>query len=287
MVYLRNVYLVLFVCCNFAYAKPSLKIPAIPESALALYNIHTMEIQSKQGITYHIQIAEPKKNSKAQNTLYVLDGNAFFPMILEVLSKESLSSSKLPLVVGIGHKSMLAFDRAQRRRDYLPNLLQDGISKDTHDFKANEFLDFVLHTLKPVVHKSYFKSEHEMFFGHSFGGVFVLYVLAFAPDSFTHYVCASPSLWIDKMHYQTLFARISGHIQKHKKNSKRDLPYILFTRGELESRDLDTSITSFFGAHAPNVHFEIFSNQTHGSSIPYAMRAGVKILLGIQKLEPN
>ena len=323
-----------FALCALLFAKPSLEIPLVSKSARALYEIHRFTLTSEQGIAYPIQVALPKATKKPAYALYTLDGNAFFPALLDSVAINPPSS--LPLVVGIGHSGKLAFDRAQRERDYVR--------------EQGAFLRFILQNLKPTIARRYGAMEREELLGHSFGGLFVLYALAHAPQSFSVYVCASPSLWLGD--FSALFSRIEQnlaggknlgqegldsenfahaggradsknlvreqgldsqpltHAEKGMRDSKKlarlegkmdsenleraeegrafqklarekraDLQTrIIFTRGGLESSALDERVQGLLVRFPSRVKLKVFVNQSHGSSIPYALQAGIESL---------
>ena len=62
--------------------------------------------------------------------------------------------------------------------------------------KAADFLRFIQEDVKPYIEQHFdINKEKQYFFGHSFGGLFGLYVLFHQPDLFQYYTLASPSLW--------------------------------------------------------------------------------------------
>ncbi|WP_258286092.1 alpha/beta hydrolase-fold protein, partial [Escherichia coli] len=58
---------------------------------------------------------------------------------------------------------------------------------------ADAFLHFVTTTLRSAVaQRCRVDPARQALFGHSFGGLFVLYALAHRPDAFSHWIAASP-----------------------------------------------------------------------------------------------
>ena len=58
------------------------------------------------------------------------------------------------------------------------------------------FYVFIQQDVKPYIEQHFdINKEKQYFFGHSFGGLFGLYVLFHQPDLFQYYTLASPSLW--------------------------------------------------------------------------------------------
>lgn len=324
------------------FAAPSQELPVISDETKALFYIESTRLQNAQGRFYNIYIATPIytykclanrldcKDGKNRITriFYTLDGNAFFPNILNLIAKEPQLQQNLPIIVGIGHDSPLAFDRQQRSFDYTPFLSNSGNgaqiqSKDKSENKNNTsgkkmsvlderfsggggieiFLDFILNTLKPFVYKKVGKPSKELLFGHSFGGLFVLETMTYKSEAFTHFVCASPSLWWGNASF---IPRYQQHLAKHKIANAR----IIFTRGSKEqgthssrirlestesadsinanNMDMATVIPSLeevvaiyqnASKNPHNVSFVDFKDRTHGSSIPEAMRIGIESLM--------
>lgn len=66
---------------------------------------------------------------------------------------------------------------------------------------ADNFIEFVDNALRPWVRQTAFpkaRFDRDALYGHSFGGLFVLYALVTRPDLFDTYLCASPALfWND------------------------------------------------------------------------------------------
>ncbi|MFI7940128.1 alpha/beta hydrolase-fold protein, partial [Acinetobacter baumannii] len=53
--------------------------------------------------------------------------------------------------------------------------------------------------LKPEIAKQFpINSQQQSLYGHSFGGLFVLYHFFQKPTAFQRYFAASPSLWFDQ-----------------------------------------------------------------------------------------
>lgn len=238
-------------------------------------------IKELQHRWFQIHIALPKIKSDTQSVFYTLDGNAFFPMILNLVSADIDMYDKLPLIVAIGHDSPLAFDRVLRSYDYLPSVPRDSILTQRVDETggADQFLDFITSQVLPFIAEQYGTPKKQLLFGHSFGGVFVLNTLFNQKGGFTHYASASPSLWIDK----------GQLIKNNVRNSTEYLNAKLFlTYGSLErhtqkttqanqvfqAQDLDIDeIVEMLKIQIPNgVNYQEFANQTHGSSIPYALK---------------
>lgn len=173
-----------------AYAQPNQQIEMIKPEIQAAFEIRQQDIHF-EGKDYRLFIGLPKGEQPPASlpVLYLLDGNAQFPIAMNLLN----SGKKRPLVVGIGYISDQAYDIEQRTRDYTyPHQAQEFKKGG----QANDFLRFIQSEVKPVIEQSYpIQPAEQHFFGHSFGGLFGLYVLFNQPELFNTYTIASPSLW--------------------------------------------------------------------------------------------
>lgn len=99
------------------------------------------------------------------------------------------------LVVGVGYSGP---DR--RVYDYTPSVASVLPSADTAQPAdtggADDFLDFLLHEVKPWLIRSFPIDVHrQTLAGHSLGGLFALYALFQQPAVFQTYLVSSPSVW--------------------------------------------------------------------------------------------
>ena len=266
----------IFLLHSWLFAVPSQEITPLSPQAKELFWIETITLQNAQGKSYPLFIALPKHTQDKKAIFYTLDGNAFFSLLLNEIASKNEKPRALPLIVGIGHQSPLAFDRALRTYDYTP-LLQGDMQKSFGGGGGIDvFLDFLIQEVKPFIHKKFGTPFKELLFGHSFGGLFVLHTLVTKPQSFSHYVCASPSLWWGEGSFLSLPLQLK-HYPK----------MILFTQGSLESPKGQTTldlkeIIKELQNNAPNpqnISFIEYKGQNHGSSVPYAMKSALDKLM--------
>lgn len=158
------------------------------------------DLQAQSGKAYRIFIAAPNQAPPPAGhpVLYVLDGNAAFP-VAAFLARSAADRSEItgltpPIVVGIGYPNSKNFDGPARRRDYTvaSGEPEDGVSEGG----AEDFLDFIETELKPLIAARHpVNPERQALFGHSFGGLLVVHALLTRPDSFSTFLASSPSLW--------------------------------------------------------------------------------------------
>lgn len=169
---------------SYIFAKPNQEIPNILDKTRENFYIYDFNINNNNS-EYIIQIAIPKQ-LKTSETIFLLDGTSFFPRFINKYNSY--------IVVGIGHKSNMAFDRAKRTYDYLPQTNIQGSGG------ANDFLTFIKEKVLPISiemieNKIHRKIDSKILFGHSFGGIFALYTLSKDPLVFDEYYIVSPSIW--------------------------------------------------------------------------------------------
>ncbi len=170
--------------------------------AADLYTISHQDM-SWENHQYRIFVAaarQPVTNGARPSVLYVLDGNAQFPLAVNAVSEQvatpsdsSTHAPTLPLIVGLGYPEALAYPLEARARDYTYAAPGEAFARGGG---AATFFRFLHTAVKPYIEKQYHTNpQRQILSGHSFGGLFALYVLLQHPDAFTHYVIGSPSLW--------------------------------------------------------------------------------------------
>jgi len=149
--------------------------------------------------TWRIQLARPAAPPPASGypVIYLLDGNATFPLMW----KAALAADVPVAFVGIGYPVPQRFDVTRRYYDLTsavpPETMRgrDGGAPPRTGGRA-AFLDFIGRDLLPeVARRLPADPGRRMLFGHSLGGLFVLFALFARPAMFRAYVAADPSIW--------------------------------------------------------------------------------------------
>lgn len=147
---------------------------------------------------FSIFVKLPEKyNVKKKNqykVIYLLDGNAYFDVIAEEVSKQKREI----ILVGIGYGNAYLMD-SLRNRDYTFPLasVQDSFAISGG---AKKFLGFLEYELIPYIDKTYrTDTVNRTLMGHSLGGYFIIFAMEEGltkPNStFNNFVSASPSLY--------------------------------------------------------------------------------------------
>lgn len=255
-------------------SQPSQTITPIKESA------HTIFDFAQQDFTYHnrnyrLYIAVPK--TEHSNTpspiLYMMDGNGQFPMLINQVDSVNANSA---IVVGIGYPNHEAYPK-ERTRDYTTPS-QDN----SQGGGAEDFYNFIVTEVRPYIESHYnIDTTHQTLCGHSFAGLFTLYVMLHHTTDFQHYVSASPSLWWDKgavvPNSRPLFAHkptsITITLGEYEENPQDDparknlSPKLIAQKdarvGGISARELHAIIAN----EVDNSKFIIYKGENHGSSI--------------------
>ena len=267
-----------------SYAEPDFTIAKLSSKMTAYYHIHQQDMHFENK-AYRLFIAEPKQQSKPLPVLYLLDGNAHFPLAVNAVNPDL----PLPLIVGIGYVSDNAYSINERRRDYTFSV-QDETFKNGGG--AADFLRFIQTEVKPYIEQHYrIHNKKQHFFGHSFGGLFGLYILFHQPHLFQYYTLASPSLWWGTGEFLPKKSNWIAHKPEH----------ILITLGEYEEfPEKDPQITpeqkqriqqrqqirpfnaeqlsEKLKSQGNNAHFLWILNKNHGDSIPEAIKYSVELI---------
>ena len=169
-------------------SEPNQQVPKINKETATFYHISQQDIEFS-GKYYRLFIAAPKIIVQPLSVLYLLDGNAHFPLALNSVKTDRT----LPLIVGIGYPDSRAYSIVRRTKDYTPPAI--GLEFQQGG-EAEGFLQFIRSQVKPTIEAKYaIDHAQQYFFGHSFGGLFGLYILFNQPELFQYYTIASPSLW--------------------------------------------------------------------------------------------
>ncbi|MFS2158509.1 alpha/beta hydrolase [Pseudomonas sp. Pseusp122] len=203
---------------------------AAPESSV--YRFERLQVDSPDGsLHYRLDLAIPRKAPPAAGypAMYLLDGNNALAELKEDWLKE-LDGGNPPLLVMIGYEMDGLYDMQQRTRDYT------GAS-------SAAFLDLIQTGIKPLVQSRFpVDQSRQSLWGHSFGGLFVLYALLEQPLAFNNWFAASASLWYQPPTYDKAmaFAGIKDQpvrqvlIMRGSKEGK--LPIKSFDWGSMERR---------------------------------------------------
>jgi hypothetical protein len=143
---------------------------------------------------------------KANLDRYVLDGNALGMTATEAFRRRRPVEFNMPdsIIVSIGYPETLSDSPYSRQRssDYQPPVCDNCTVPAVPGVPSNadSFIDFIDTALRPWVRDTIFPNaafDRDALYGHSFGGLFVLYALTTRPDLFDTFLSASPALFFN------------------------------------------------------------------------------------------
>lgn len=259
------------------------------------------------GKTYRIQtIAVGEQPPGGYPVLYLLDGDAFFPIAasmaqgLEMRAEENRAAPLL--IVGIGYPGGKLLDLAARAEDYTPpseHYTDTGDRLSKRFGGAEAFRRFLDSELKPEIASRFTTHpQHQSLFGHSYGGLYGLYSLFEHTADFQNYLIASPSVWWNnKRILSSLPAFLNSRRQpgspvsvrlsvgEYEQKPAPHLPAsherqtILNRRGMVShTRNIGQRLAALPDSAAVRVHTEVYPAATHAGSAYHALSDGLKFV---------
>ena len=162
------------------------------------------------GRVYRVRVATPygPPPETGYPVLYVLDGDGYFGSFADAARMRAALGAELPhaAVVGVGYPGGdLSAALGRRFLDLTPTE-PDEAEKANHTFAtgdlayagADDFLEILTEEVRPRIADILpVDLSRQAVFGHSLGGLFVLYSLFRRPDAFSAWLALSPSIWWD------------------------------------------------------------------------------------------
>lgn len=137
--------------------------------------------------------------------LYLTDGNACFATSVDALKVQASypngTNVNEGVIVAIGYPTDEPYDPLRRSWDLSPppGRVYPPFYPDTPDVKTgggSRFLVLIEDELKPWIEQQVpIDQSRQALFGHSFGGLFALFMLFSKPQAFTRWIAASPAIY--------------------------------------------------------------------------------------------
>ncbi|AIL32433.1 hypothetical protein IX83_03130 [Basilea psittacipulmonis DSM 24701] len=215
---------------------------------------------------------------------YALDGNAF-STIIEPAKLETFIHQTPTVMVFIGYETDKRLDTESRAFDYTPpdpqgNVLIDPFYPTRKNGGAASFLQLFQTKIRPLVEQhAPINPQEQTLWGHSYGGLFVLYTLFTTPSAFQHYIAVDPSIWLHDgliLSYQQSFLKkalsspISLSLEKSGLTPQQPTPDMqaISERRQLLIQavpSLERISEILSKKQYLNVHYRFYPDETHGS----------------------
>ncbi|GAQ18114.1 esterase [Oceanobacillus picturae] len=253
---------------------------------MSKYNVTQFTIDGPHH-PFQIDVSVPAGEAPEQGfpVLYVLDGNAYFSLVKEIIKLQQRRPEKTGvdqmILVGIGYPGEDAFSR-ERFYDYTPpaetvNLPErpDGLDWPEQG-GAEHFLDFIEQTLQPKIMESHpVDQTNQSLFGHSLGGLLTVYSLFTRPQLFQHYLAFSPSIWWNDRVILTKEADLEVNKEKRLFIAVEDSDqFEMYSQAEALYQRLQEE------EKLKQVAFFSSSGENHMSIVPTALSSSLRFLEG-------
>ncbi|MBZ0183334.1 MAG: hypothetical protein K8F60_12830 [Melioribacteraceae bacterium] len=217
--------------------------------------------------------------------IYVLNSR---PNAVMAATMRHVSELSREIIVGIGFADKdgnPVGSFANYTRDLTPTADNDWEQASTAGSggSAEDFFQFIDNKVKPFINKTYNVNKYnQTLVGHSFAGLFGLYVLFNHNDSFNRYVIASPSLWWDD---KVIFKMEEDYSNTHSSMDKK--VFISVGSNELKSGpqgmiDNAKELADKLGSRNYSdldLWFNIFEDETHLSVVAISIQEGIETVL--------
>ncbi|MCG8369393.1 MAG: hypothetical protein MJA32_02635, partial [Proteobacteria bacterium] len=229
--------------------------------------------------------------------VYAADGNTQFLTMAETVSNAARRPEVASgaIVVGIGYPD--GIDAVEERGfDLTPTPGPDD--SPVRGGGADVLLEFIRSELQPEIARRHdVDASRRAWFGHSFGGLFGLYVYTRRNDTFDEYFLASPSIWWDDR-------AILGDVCRFANAPEPGAANVHFTVGQYEQeaahwiRDKDEAartqkmlnargqisnareVAAFLaGTPGLGVSFDLIPGEDHGSVVPASISRAAHVFL--------
>lgn len=188
-----------------AAAQPRLEAstqPTVVQAGSAFYRFDRFTVPSHDGQRqYDVQIGIPKHRPPAKGfpVVYMLDGGAAIEGLSEDLLRRLDVGNSPPVLVAIGYVGQPRFDVKARAFDYTPPDRAKPLVVDDQDRPgggAADFLRLIEARIKPKVERmAPIDRRRQTLWGHSYGGLAVLYAAIAHHPRFQRFAAADPALW--------------------------------------------------------------------------------------------
>lgn len=234
--------------------------------------------------------------------LWLLDGNAVIGTAVDIMRTQAFWPEGTNIgwgaLIAVGYPTDDAYDSFRRSwdlgpppgRSYPP--FHDG-GPEVRTGGGAEMARFILKDVRPFLATQVrLDPAHQSLFGHSFGGLFALWLMFTRPDAFRTWIAASPAItWEDGFLLNHLSGfdpadrKLTVHLsagewegeqlapfQRDRADSSTRLLQKQKTRTVLAAREM----AGHLSALGMQVTFEVYADETHMSVLPVAVNRAIR-----------
>jgi predicted alpha/beta superfamily hydrolase len=176
---------VLFMAIAFG----NVKAQSQPEISDSIYSNEMKELRKLK-----IKLPDSYKpgSTEKYEVIYLTDGEWNIEMF-SFVTKFVFGEKFMPQVILVAMPNTYIDGANMRDRDLLPHKVADNKLAGG----ADKFIAFIKNELIPYIDKKYPTNGTKSLYGHSYGGVFSMYVFLSNPQLFDAFYCTDPSFWWD------------------------------------------------------------------------------------------
>jgi len=157
-------------------------------------SIASQILHQNRTIEVYLPVESTKEPGARYETLYVLDGDWNTKLVIEIVDFMRQLGMLPPIVVVSVPNYFDSHGVNSRDRDLTPSPVKD----EPRSGGAPDFLAFLANELVPFVDRHYPTNGTHLVHGHSYGGLFLMYVLEHEPQLFDAYLVLDPAMWWDQ-----------------------------------------------------------------------------------------
>ncbi|MDZ4311226.1 MAG: alpha/beta hydrolase-fold protein [Cypionkella sp.] len=242
-------------------------------------------------------------------SLTMTDGNAVIGTAVDIMRAQASyptgSNLGWGVLIAVGYPTEDAYDPLQRSWDLgpPPGATYPPFWPSTPDVRTGgggELARFILEDMREfLAGQVKLDPNHAGLFGHSFGGLFALWLLFTQPGAFSHWIAASPSItWEDSAllahlkDFDPAGRQLSVHLsagewegdllapfQREAEDAPQRLAEKAKTRTIAAAQDMAAHLASLPGVTA---RYETYVNETHMSVLPVAVNRALHCVLALR-----
>lgn len=163
------------------------------------HTLYSSVLHENRDYWVHLPDGYKQDTTQSYPVIYLLDGASFFHSLVGISKTFTTVKGKhLPESIIVGVLS------TYRTRDLTPTASAAGrngkITSGTvpQGGGSETFNRFLTGELRSVINSTYRTNGENMLIGHSYGGLFTLYIFFYHTELFDRYLAVDPSLWWDK-----------------------------------------------------------------------------------------
>jgi len=217
-----------------------------------LDSIHSIILNQERLIQVFLPLDYKQGDGKKYDVLYVLDGGNWNTGLVADVQHFVENEGLMPSTIIV---SVMGIDRnVELTPTHLPDWKGSG--------GGPSFLSYIKNELIPYINRNYPSDGDNTLWGHSLGGMFVVYAMINEPDLFKSYIAVDPSIWWDHSYVaKQAAAKLRGQILQN------STLFIAGRESALSEMKTDTMEAVLKNAAPKNLNWkvQVYTGESHSS----------------------